>query len=281
MDWNDYRFFLIVARTPSVRAAAAELNVSHSTVLRRVENLEQRLGARLFDRQAVGFRLTSPGEDVLRGAEDIEESIQAIDRAVAGHDSALEGVVKISMPAILSHLSVLPDLVTFHKRFPGIKLEIDLSYVRANLGKREADIAVRLTNSPPDDLVGRQVGGGSLAPYANEQYVRAHRPLEKSSSAQLIAYGNPDTWKDPPGLEHLGVAGYFDDIFLQVELAKQGLGVGVLPTFICDREQSLVQLAPAIHSYEVWVLYHTDLRYTSRVRVVRDYLVESLSHALA
>lgn len=281
MDWNDYQFFLVVARTPSVRAAAAELNVSHSTVLRRVENLENRLGARLFERQTVGFRLTSAGEEVFAGAKEIEESIQSIDRAVTGRDSSLEGLVKISMPSIFSHPAVCPDVVSFKDQFPGIKLEIDLSYKSVNLNKREADIAVRFTNSPPEDLVGRRVGRAAMAPYATKNYLRKHKPMEAKSSAQLIGYGNPDTWHAVAGFEHLDVVGFYDDIFMQVDLIKRGLGIGVVPMFMCSPDPNLVQLMPPAQVFDVWVLYHTDLRYTSRVRAVRDFLVSQLTEKLS
>ncbi|MFK7732616.1 MAG: LysR family transcriptional regulator [Pseudomonadales bacterium] len=281
MDWNDYHFFLVVARTPSVRAAAAELNVSHSTVLRRVENLENRLGARLFERQTVGFRLTPAGEEVFAGACDIEESIQSIDRAVTGRDSSLEGLVKISMPAVFSHRAVCPDFLSFKEQFPGIKLEVDLSYVNVNLNKREADIAVRFTRSPPEDLVGRRVGRAAMAPYATKKYVKKHKPMDAQSSAQLIGYGNPDTWRALAGFEHLDVAGFYDDIFLQVDLTKRGFGIGTVPIFMCASDPNLVQLAPPAQVFDVWVLYHTDLRYTSRVRAVRDFLVPQLTERLS
>jgi DNA-binding transcriptional LysR family regulator len=61
MDWDDVRHFLALARTGSVRAAGAALGVSHSTVARRVEGLEQRLGARLFDRHRDGYMLSDAG----------------------------------------------------------------------------------------------------------------------------------------------------------------------------------------------------------------------------
>jgi DNA-binding transcriptional LysR family regulator len=276
MDWDDYRFFLMVARTPSIRAAGMKLGVSHSTVLRRLDRLENMLGARLFERNAVGFRLTRAGEDVVDGVRDIEESVQAIDRAVTGRDSVLEGVVKISMPDVFTHPALLPNFVLFKSQFPNIQPEIDLNYSFADLGKREADIAIRLTDNPGDDLVGRKVGQAKMAAYATQSYIDRENPLDEDSSAQVIAYGNPHNWEPRHGLDHLSVVGFFDNIPLQVTLAKQGLGVASLPCMIADNEPSLVCISEPQEFGGVWVLYHTDLRYTSRVRAVRDFLVESL-----
>jgi len=276
MDWDDYRIFLMVARTPSIRAAALKLGVSHSTVLRRLDRLEDKLGARLFERNAVGFRLTRAGEDVVEGVRDIEESVQSIDRAVTGRDSALEGIVKISMPDVFSHPAMLPNFNELKAQFPNILPEIDLNHSVADLGKREADIAIRLTNKPSDDLVGRKVGQAYMGAYATQAYIDQYQPLDKASKAQMIAYGTPHNWQSRHGLDHLSPVGFYDDILLQLTLAKQGLGVASLPSMIADSEPLLVSITEPELFTDIWVLYHTDLRYTSRVRAVRDFLVESL-----
>ena len=86
VDWNDVRYFLALARTGSVRAAGAALQVSHSTVARRVEALEERLAARLFDRSRDGYALSDAGRQMLAGAERIEAE-KAAKKAGAGVDT--------------------------------------------------------------------------------------------------------------------------------------------------------------------------------------------------
>lgn len=276
LDWDDYRIFLTVARTPSIRSAADELQVSHSTVLRRVDRLEDKLGARLFERRTVGFRLTPAGEDVLQGVHDIEESVQSIDRSVTGRDSALEGIVKVSMPDVFAHPALFPDLNKFNEQFPNIQLDIDLSYTFADLSKREADIALRVTDDPPDDLVGRKLSPASMAAYARKDYVERFQPQNADSPAQRIGFGAPETFECLHGFEHLNILGYFDNMMLQIALALQGVGVAGLPVVIGDAEPSLVRLSEPIHRADVWLLYHMDLRYTSRVRAVRDFFEKTI-----
>jgi DNA-binding transcriptional LysR family regulator len=151
-----------------------------------------------------------------------------------------------------------------------------LSHSIADLGKREADIAIRLTGMPTDDLVERRVGQAHLAAYATAAYIDQHPPLKLDSKAQLIAYGSPQNWQSRHGLEHLSPVGFYDDILLQVNLAQQGLGVASLPCMIADSEPALQRLtAPEIFT-DIWVLYHGDLRHTWRVRAVRDFLMESV-----
>lgn len=277
MDWDDYRFFLMVTRAPSIRGAASTLGVSHSTVLRRVDRLEDTLGARLFERVTGGFSLTPAGEDVLRSVKEIEESVQSIDRSVTGRDASLEGLVRVSMPEVMAHPCLFPDLSKLKNQFPNIKLEIELSYGLSNLHKREADLAVRFTNTPPEDLVGRKVGQFAMAAYATQHYIDQHQPMSPDSSAQMIGYGNPDTWKPRHGFDHLTAMGFFDNISLQIDLANAGLGIGSLPTYIANQEPKLVQISEPMMHIDIWVLYHTDLRYTSRVRVVRDFFVDAFA----
>jgi DNA-binding transcriptional LysR family regulator len=270
-----------VARTPSIRAAAAKLSISHSTVLRRLDRLEDKLGARLFERRTVGFRLTPAGEDVYEGSRDIEEIVQSIDRSVTGRDSALEGLVKVTMPDVFSHPALFPDLNQFNKQFPNITLDINLSYSLADLGKREADIAIRVTDNPPADLVGRKLSRASIAAYGHKDYIEHYQPHKPNSKAKRIAFGNPDTWKCVHGFGHLGVLGYFENMMLRVTLTQQGAGIAGMPTIIGDSEPSLVRVSDPIHTSDVWLLYHMDLRYTSRVRAVRDFLQNSLLEKLA
>lgn len=285
MVWDALRYFLVVARSPSIREAAKTMKVSHSTVLRQLNLLEEQLETRLFDRNSVGFQLTAAGEDVFRSVLDIEESTQYIQRIATGRDTSLEGLVSINMPEILTHPSVLPDFSEFKQSFSKIKIKINQSYRMVDLNKREADIAVRLTNTPPDDLVGRKIGKLTLSAYCTNDYALQHKPLSQQSKAEIIAYGTPEKWNTDNELlenfSHLDVTGYFDNVLLQIELTKQGLGVGIIPTTIADQEPMLVRLVDESISYDIWIVYHTDLRYTSRVRVVRDFLVKSYSEKLS
>ena len=92
MDWSDMRVFLAVARTGSLGAAAKLLGVSHPTVGRRLQVLEQSSGQPIFLRTAQGLVLTDSGEKVLSLAQDMEQSALAIERRLAGESAQPEGV---------------------------------------------------------------------------------------------------------------------------------------------------------------------------------------------
>ena len=156
----------------------------------------------------------------------------------------------------------------------------DLSYTFADLSKREADLALRVTANPPDDLVGRKLNEATMAAYAHKDYVKKHKPQEPNSTALRIASGTPDTFECLHGFEHLNIMGYFDNMMLRITLAIQGAGVASLPTIIGDSEPCLERLSEPLHMADVWLLYHMDLRYTSRVRAVRDFLQQSVERRL-
>ncbi|MBL4671033.1 MAG: LysR family transcriptional regulator [Arenicella sp.] len=276
MDWDNYRFFLAVARAPSIRAASTSLGTSHSTVLRKLDALELELGARLFERRGQKLSLTRAGEDVRQGALELEESVQGIGRMVTGRDAELRGVVKISSIDFFSHSNLLFDLPSFRKQFPNIQLQVDLSYRPANLMKREADVAIRIAAHPPEDLVGRNIGAFYMAAYATQDHIDHCKPHSLDTTSGMLAWGSPDTWKPRHGFDHLTAIGYFDNVLLQRDLALQGVGVASLPCLLAETIPELVRISEPLHMGDIWVVYHSDLRYTSKVRAVRDFLCASL-----
>src|SRR6266568_7294322 len=96
IDWDDVRFFLAVARGGSVRAAAERLGVNHATVLRRVTQLEERLGARMFEKLPSGYRLTAAGEEVLEFADQMEASAHLLETRVFGRDQSVHGLLRVT-----------------------------------------------------------------------------------------------------------------------------------------------------------------------------------------
>lgn len=276
MDWDDYRFFLTSARSTSVRAAAITLGVSHSTVLRRLDGLEKRLGTRLFDRRGSGFPLTVAGESVLLGAAEIEESLQAIDRAVTGHDHVLEGSVTVSMPEALAFYSLAQDICDIKAQYPQIKIKIDMTCEVADLAKREADIAIRLLDEVPEGLVGRCVGEVTQAAYATQAYVDEYAPHRLDSKAQWIGFACPQQWLPNSPYPHLDYMGIFDNMGLQLSLAAKGAGIAYLPCPIADTVAGIVRLSEPVRVADLWVLYHADLRSTARISAIRDCFLEKM-----
>src|SRR5580693_7657465 len=147
IDWDDVRYFLAVARGGSVRAAAAHLGVNHSTVLRRIAQLEERLGAHMFERLPSGYRLTAAGDEVLELADQMEASSRLLETRVFGRDQSVRGLLRVTLaPTLATHL-LMPDFADFAHLHPDIEMEILSSGELANLTNREADVAIRTSTT--------------------------------------------------------------------------------------------------------------------------------------
>ena len=144
IDWDDVRYFLAAARGGSVRAAAGRLGVNHSTVLRRIAQLEERLGAQMFEKLPSGYRLTAAGEEVLELANQMEASSHQLETRVFGRDQSVRGLLRVTLTPILATHLLMPDFADFARLHPDIEMEILSSGELANLTNREADVAIRV-----------------------------------------------------------------------------------------------------------------------------------------
>src|SRR5213083_2715858 len=124
IDWDDVRYFLAVARGGSVRAAAERLGVNHATVLRRIAQLEERLGVHMFEKLPSGYRLTAAGEEVLEFADQMEASSHLLETRVFGRDQSVRGLLRVTLaPPLATHL-LMPDFADFAHLHPDIEMDI-------------------------------------------------------------------------------------------------------------------------------------------------------------
>src|SRR5271168_439567 len=157
IDWDDVRYFLAVARGASVRAAAEHLGVNHSTVLRRIAQLEERLGAHMFEKLPSGYRLTDAGEEVLEFAEQMEASSNQLETRVFGRDQSVRGLLRVTLAPALATRLLMPDFGDFARLYPEVEMEILSIEEPVNLTNREADVAIRVVydrNALPANLHG-------------------------------------------------------------------------------------------------------------------------------
>jgi len=280
MDWDDLRFFYAIARAGSVRGAALKMKVNHSTVLRRISAFEKKLGVRLFDRLPTGYVMTTAGEEVLESAARIDEEITTLDRRMFGRDSTLSGELRVTMPGVLSGSLITPILADFSRDYPGVELEIAIATEPFNLSKREADVAIRMTNKPPEHLMGHRILRYVKSVYASVDYLEKH-DLDNPSSCQWIGWGDAESkpgWVKESDFSEVPLRHKMNNEYAQLEAAKAGMGLTMLPCFMGDKEIMLRRVPPGsvIPSVEIWVLAHVDLRHTVRVRTFMSYIVERM-----
>lgn len=288
LDWNDLRTVLAVARAGSLNGAARELALRHSTVFRRLEEAEARIGARLFDRSRTGWRANLQGEAVAAAAAQMEAAALAAERAISGADARVEGVIRLATSEMLAGYLLPPLLQRFLAAHPGIDIEADVSNRAVDLTRREADLALRATARPPESMVGRQVAELRYAIYAA-------RPLLPRRGGQPALQDLPWIGFDDR-IAYTGIAQWFSQALPQVrprlksdslpamlKAAAACLGAAALPMFAAAQEPRLLRITPPIEgqSMALWLLHHPDVRGNARVRLLMQWLAEALPKELA
>ena len=233
IDWDDVRHFLAVARGGSVRAAAERLGVNHSTVLRRIARLEERLGAQMFEKLPSGYRLTGTGEEVLKFAEQMEASSNQLETRVFGRDQGVRGFLRVTLAPLLATNLLMPDFTDFACLHPEVEMEILPSDEPVNLTNREADLAIRVVydhKTLPSNLHG--VKGPELfgGVYMSRDLLTAWRAgapdrirwiVKNNHGIQDWARGSEvQTTEVPFRTTHAGA---------QLVAVRQGLGMATLP----------------------------------------------------
>ena len=274
MDWDDLRYFLAVARAGSLSGAAVQLGVNHSTISRRIQAFEKRHDFRLFERLPAGYALTQAGENIYARAVEMESQAQSVEREIFGQDSRLQGRLRLTTSNFLAHEIIMPHLQAFHSQYPDIELELLVSKTLQNMAARDADIAVRLTPQPPENLIGRQVGKLYQGIYAAQSYLGRNQ-----SPNEVIVWlddEKPDWQATHFPDARIGLR--TDNVLSVYHAVKSGFGISQLPCCIADKDEELRRLDIPLPEpgWGIWILSHEDLRANARVRACRSFLVELL-----
>lgn len=290
-SWDNLRYFLAVAQCGTLSAAARHLDVSHSTVQRRIGALELELQTSLFSRTTSGYRLTQSGTALFKETAQLQTTLESVSRKVAGSDSDVSGRVVLTSTDTLCFL-ILPKMIkSLTQSYPRLSVELNMINSMSNLQNLEADIAIRSCKEAPAELIGRRIGTIEFVACASRIYCREKgidRFPAEIGSHQFIVLADDyastpfHQWLDSHLTDHTRttIASGFLSAF---GLCKAGLGITLLPSYMIDEASDLVVLAvdgiPV--SNDLWILSHTDLRNTERVRVVRQYLYDELSRLFA
>jgi DNA-binding transcriptional LysR family regulator len=286
IDWEDLRFFLELSRVGSLSEAARRLRVDHSTVARRVAALERELGFRLFDRAPRGYALTARGTAFVAPAERIEAEVFALSRRAAGEAPDLEGTVRLTTIDSFASQIVAPALPAFHRRYPGIVIELISESRALNLTRREADLALRVGRPPEGAMVARRLAKLAYGVYGAREYVRKRpgRNALEPFGEKVIAYDDAlahlpqERWLAQllPGRRTVFRANSLQSL---IAATQAGLGLAVLPRYLGDVDATLtrIELAPPPPTRDIWVIVHSELRRSPRVRAVLDFVVETVA----
>ncbi len=283
IDWDDVRYFLAVAREGSVRAAAERLGVNHSTVLRRIADLEERLGAHMFERLPSGYRLTAAGEEVLEFADQMEASSHLLETRVFGRDQSVRGLLRVTLaPTLATHL-LMPDFTDFARLHPDIEMEILASGDLANLTNREADVAIRVVYDHKTlplnlhALKGPELFGGVYMSRDRLEAWRAGAP-DPIRWIVISSHGIPD-WARESEVRTTEVPFRTTDGEAQIVAVRLGVGITTLPCFVGDADPLLARVPGTdLHMHgTLWLLTQGETRKTKRVRLFTEFVSRRLA----
>ncbi|MGI9487393.1 MAG: LysR family transcriptional regulator [Geminicoccaceae bacterium] len=287
LDWDGYRFLLGVVYHGGLIKASQALSVSQPTVGRKIKQLEDQLGTRIFDRKPEGYCLTEEGRRVVAGAEAMARHAKAIEQDFSGCDSRLEGCVAITLTETMAQSILLPELAAFRSEYPEIELQLQTSNKKLDLNRQESQVAIRVGDPGADTLYGNVVGQMSYGLYGAQSYLdRYGRP---ESVEMLAAHALIDTHGE---IEHLPQARHLRELMPsaskalcctsvlgQYQAMLAGLGLTTLPHYV-------VAANPGLYDHllekdfggtkDVWLLTNSDVRQTKRVRAVMGFLKQVL-----
>lgn len=271
MDWDALQTLLAVSRAPTLAKAAASLGVNATTVSRRLDALEESLGTRMVDRGRDGVRLTEQAEGVIALIEQMETLALALSRAIVGGDARLTGPLRVGTTDTVA--AYHPEVFSsFAERHPQIELTVASSYGVHSLVRREADVVIRWTNHPDEQLFGRKLARAKYAVYASKSLVAS---LGAQASAQSLPWINWDTSTNAQRRERWIRAHYpevrivcrYDSALALAAALEAGVGAALMPCAYCDGNEVLQRLTPPVadFGYELWALAHPSLAGTARV----------------
>ena len=279
MDWNDIQHFVTLVEQETLTAAAQALDVQHSTVSRRVAQLEAALGLRLFDRIGKRYLLTEDGERLYAHACELAKDVTVFQHLAREQRQAVTEVALTAPPVVLQAL-LLPKLADFYARHPRIRLQLQSSAQLSNLHQRQADIALRLLRPQAPDLVVRRLRSLRFGFYADSGYLR--RSVRTDWQFLTLSTQNPlSRWAQ----EMIGsgaVALVCNDFALIKQGVCAGIGIGFLPADSVQAADGLQPVVlqgaePEVREEILYLVMHEDVRRSPAVRAVADFLVEILT----
>lgn len=290
MNWDDYRYFLAVARTGRLTEAGRQLGVDHATAGRRIKALEQTLAANLFDRSPQGYKLTDAGERLVNVAEAMESSVLAASADIGGKDKIVSGLVRIGAPEGVAAYVLAEVATDLCRKHPSLELEIVALPRTLSLSKREADIAIAVSAPQSGRLKYRKIADYTLHLYATQAYLDRHPRIDNIEDLKKVrGIGYVPEFIYDKELDYIPLISptikpHLTSTSVHVQLAATLAdgGLCVLHDFMAAQYSQLVPVLPQTVSFtrSFWFIVHEDYARLERIRAVSEEIVAYMRHRL-
>jgi DNA-binding transcriptional LysR family regulator len=285
------RTFLAVWEEGGAGRAARVLGLSQPAVSRRLAALEAELGTPLFVRAGRGLKPAAAAQALGEHARRMRECARAAKDWVERDAREASGVVRVSASEIVACYALPQIVARLAADHPAIQIELEASNALANLLDREADIAVRMAKPAQGGLVARRLPDVPAGFYASKAYVArngAPRTAQDLLDLRLIGYDRSDlilagARKARIPVTRASFAFRSDHQIACWQMARAGLGVGIVANFVGGADPAMERLLPEIPlpPMPMWLAARKDMRSTARLRTVFEALAKGLSRLTA
>lgn len=284
---SDLDIFARVARTGNMSAAGREMGLSPAVVSKRVSLLEERLGARLFQRTTRHLTLTETGEGYFKRVVDILSLVEEAEDFVSRRNTTPRGQLKITAPTCFSRLHIAPYLADFVAKYPEIDLDFQITDNMIDIIRDGFDLAIRIGELEDSSLVAKKLAPETRVMCATPGYIKAHgapQSLAELEGHNCLSAGAQDVWRlqGPDGQHQLRLDGNIRSN--SAEFTRQailaGLGIGLRSTWDIGPELQNGDLEIVLPQYTgsnniaIYAVYPSREFMPSKVNVFIDFLAE-------
>jgi len=281
-SWDDLKSFLVCTRYKSFRNAAEALGLTSTTLMRRIDRLEDRIGCKLFLRDQSGLTVSEEGLAMIGDASEMERYAFNIFRRAFQSSKEPAGTVRVAVTEGPGNFWILPRLIDFQKTYRKIIVDLRCAMEQADVARLESDIAIQLEPPTSPDVIMVKLGRLHIYPFVSKGYEKLYgcpSSLAEVKNHRIVKQNVPqvdDTaYARVLELNSLeGVVGIKTNSSISVLYAvERGAGVGFLPTPSIALGAQLVAVDMGVHHHaDLWLTYHKEFRHSDRHKIVIDWL---------
>ena len=290
-DWSLIRSFLAALDHGSLLGAARVVKTSQPTLGRHIAELESQLGVVLFERTGRGLVPTATALQLAEAARGMEAGAAQLTRMLTGAQAQTTGTVRITASQPVAVQLMPPLLARMRLSLPDIQVELVSSNQVSNLLRREADIAIRMVRPDQGTLVAKKIGNVSVGAYAHRSYLGRRNTIRVPVDLlQHDLIGNDTDVSILRGFQSMGYtvgpqafALRTDDLVVQWQAVRAGLGIGFVAAYMARTEPDVVQVLQdvlPIPELPMWLAVHREIRTNKRIRAVYDFLADALPQVI-
>jgi DNA-binding transcriptional LysR family regulator len=279
LSWDDICLIHAIRSAGTLTGAARALGVSHPTIYRKLNLVEEKLGAVFFQRSKTGYTPTAAALEICTLFDRLSQEVDITERRITGQDLRPSGSVRLTTTDSLLFGWLSPILASFRIEYPDIDLSVVVSNDFLNLTRREADLAIRPSSTPPQSMSVKKVGVIQQAVYASQKTLS--RAVGGIGLRRLDWIGPDDSFYYPVLQDWMQVNGYdqlcryrSNSVLDMFWATKQGIGASVLPCYLADGLGDMTRHGPLLTELatDLWLVTHPDLRKTERIRLLIDWI---------